>query len=102
MLRSYSYAAWSGLFAWSRAHRADALEREAWATLWETAVSDAFLTTYLDATRGAAFMPPDDRQLWALLELLMIDKALYELDYELNNRPDWLPVPIEGLLRLLR
>jgi maltose alpha-D-glucosyltransferase/alpha-amylase len=102
MLRSYSYAAWSGLFAWSRAHRADALEREPWATLWETAVSDAFLTTYLDATRGAAFMPPDDRQLWALLELLMIDKALYELDYELNNRPDWLPVPIEGLLRLLR
>ena len=102
MLRSYSYAAWSGLFAWSRAHRADALEREPWATLWETAVSNAFLTAYLDATRGAAFIPPDARQLRALLELLMIDKALYELDYELNNRPDWLPVPIEGLLRLLR
>ena len=32
----------------------------------------------------------------------MIDKAIYELDYELNNRPDWLPVPIEGLLRLVR
>ena len=63
MLRSYSYAAWSGLFAWSRAHRADALEREPWATLWETAVSDAFLDHYLDATRGAAFIPPDDRQL---------------------------------------
>ena len=30
----------------------------------------------------------------------MIDKALYELDYELNNRPDWLPVPVEGLLRI--
>jgi maltose alpha-D-glucosyltransferase/alpha-amylase len=102
MLRSYSYAAWSGLFAWSRAHRADALEREPWARLWETAVSDAFLTAYLDAARGAAFIPSDDRQLRALLELLMIDKALYELDYELNNRPDWLPVPVEGLLRLLR
>ena len=39
MLRSYSYAAWSGLFAWSRAHHADALERAPWATLWETAVT---------------------------------------------------------------
>jgi trehalose synthase-fused probable maltokinase len=100
MLRSYSYAAWSGLFAWSHAHGADALEREPWATLWETAVSDAFMTAYLHATRGASFIPRDDGQLRALLELLMIDKALYELDYELNNRPDWLPVPIEGLLRL--
>jgi maltose alpha-D-glucosyltransferase/alpha-amylase len=102
MLRSYSYAAWSGLFAWSRAHGADALERESWAALWETAVSGAFLSAYLSDTREAAFIPQDDRQLAALLELLMIDKALYELDYELNNRPDWLPVPVEGLLRLLR
>jgi maltose alpha-D-glucosyltransferase/alpha-amylase len=102
MLRSYSYAAWSGLFAWSRAHRADPLEREPWAALWEAAVGDAFLSAYLDDTRGAAFIPSDDRQLRALLELLMIDKALYELDYELNNRPEWVPVPTEGLLRLLR
>jgi maltose alpha-D-glucosyltransferase / alpha-amylase len=101
MLRSYSYAAWSGLFAWSRAH-GEALAREPWATIWETAASDAFLSAYLEDTRGAPFIPPDDQQLCALLELLMIDKALYELDYELNNRPDWLAVPIEGLLRLLR
>jgi maltose alpha-D-glucosyltransferase / alpha-amylase len=102
MLRSYSYAAWSGLFAWSRAHGADALGREPWATLWETSVTAAFLSSYLADTHGASFIPSDDRQLAALLELLMIDKALYELDYELNNRPEWLPVPIEGLLRLVR
>jgi maltose alpha-D-glucosyltransferase / alpha-amylase len=101
MLRSYSYAAWSGLFAWSRAHRADALERAPWATLWETCVSAAFLSSYFADTHGASFIPPDQGELARLLELLVIDKALYELDYELNNRPDWLPVPIEGLLRLL-
>jgi maltose alpha-D-glucosyltransferase / alpha-amylase len=101
MLRSYSYAAWSGLFAWSRAHRADAIERAPWATLWETGVSAAFLSSYFADTHGASFIPPDEHQFAALLELLMLDKALYELDYELNNRPDWLPVPIEGLLRLL-
>jgi maltose alpha-D-glucosyltransferase/alpha-amylase len=102
MLRSYSYAAWSALFAWSRAHDAQALEREPWATLWETSVTAAFLSSYLADTHGASFIPSDDAQLAALLELLMIDKALYELEYELNNRPDWLPVPVEGLLRLLR
>jgi maltose alpha-D-glucosyltransferase / alpha-amylase len=102
MLRSYSYAAWSGLFAWSRAHRADALERAPWATLWETAVTAAFLSSYFADTHGASFIPADHTQLAALLELLMIDKACYELEYELNNRPDWLPVPIEGLLRLVR
>jgi maltose alpha-D-glucosyltransferase / alpha-amylase len=102
MLRSYSYAAWSGLFAWSRAHKADALERAPWATLWEAAVTAAFLSSYFADTHGASFIPSDHTQLAALLELLMLDKALYELDYELNNRPDWLPVPVEGLLRLLR
>ena len=102
MLRSYSYAAWSGLFAWSRAHAAQALERAPWATLWETSVTGAFLSSYLADTHGASFIPSDERELAILLELLMIDKALYELDYELNNRPDWLPVPVEGLLRLLR
>jgi maltose alpha-D-glucosyltransferase / alpha-amylase len=102
MLRSYSYAAWSGLFAWSRAHHADALERAPWATLWETAVTAAFLSSYFADTHGASFIPADNTQLAGLLELLMLDKAVYELEYELNNRPDWLAVPLEGLLRLVR
>jgi trehalose synthase-fused probable maltokinase len=101
MLRSYSYAAWSGLFTWSRAHGADATAREAWAVLWETAIGVLFLGTYLEATRGASFLPADDEQLGALLQLLMLDKGVYELEYELNNRPDWVLVPVEGLLRLM-
>jgi maltose alpha-D-glucosyltransferase/alpha-amylase len=101
MLRSYSYAAWSGLFAWSRAHEADPLERQPWATLWETSITAAFLSSYFADTHGAAFIPADDRELAGLLHVLVFDKALYELEYELNNRPDWLAVPIEGLLRLL-
>ena len=61
-----------------------------------------FLSAYLDDARGAPFIPSDDRQLRALLDLLMIDKALYELDYELNNRPDWLIVPLSGLLEMVK
>jgi trehalose synthase-fused probable maltokinase len=101
MLRSYSYAAWSGLFTWSRAHDADPALREPWATLWETAAAATFLRAYLAGTRGEPFIPSDGSQLESLLELLMLDKGVYELEYELNNRPGWIAVPVEGLLRLL-
>jgi trehalose synthase-fused probable maltokinase len=102
MVRSYSYAAWSGLFTRSRATGGRAPQWAPWATLWESSVTAAFLSAYFADTHGASFIPRDDGQLAALLENLIIDKALYELEYELNNRPDWLRVPIEGLLRLLR
>ena len=47
-------------------------------------------------------MPPNDAQRDELLQLLVLDKALYELNYELNNRPDWLRIPLAGILSLLR
>jgi trehalose synthase-fused probable maltokinase len=100
MLRSYSYAAWSGLFAWSRATGGDRDAHEPWAVLWEAAVGSTFLSAYLSGTRDESFIPSDDEAFDDLLGLLMLDKALYELQYELNNRPDWIPVPVEGLLRL--
>jgi predicted trehalose synthase len=73
----------------------------AWATLWESAAVASFLGEYLEAARGAAFLPRDPAELDALLHLFMLDKALYELEYELNNRPGWIAVPVEGLLRII-
>lgn len=100
MLRSYSYAAWSGFFAWSRAAGGNQDAQEPWAVLWETSVGSTFLSAYLSATRDESFIPSDDDAFDDLLGALVLDKALYELQYELNNRPDWIPVPIEGLIRL--
>ena len=101
MLRSYSYAAWSGLFRWSDHAGGEPHEHAAWAALWESAATASFLGTYLEAARGAAFLPHDPAHLGALLDLFMLDKALYELEYELNNRPGWVAVPVEGLLKIL-
>jgi trehalose synthase-fused probable maltokinase len=101
MLRSYSYAGWTGLFTWCRRRGFDALAESAWALRWEGAVSGAFLQAYRGAAAGAPFVPHDDRQFDAWLGALMLEKGVYELEYELNNRPGWLLVPIEGLLRLL-
>jgi trehalose synthase-fused probable maltokinase len=100
MLRSYSYAAWSGLFAWSKETSHDPDLHEPWARLWEAAVGSTFLSAYLAGTRDESFVPQDDDAFDDLLGVLMLDKALYELQYEINNRPDWVLVPIEGLIRL--
>jgi maltose alpha-D-glucosyltransferase/alpha-amylase len=99
MLRSFSYAALTGLGA-ATATRHDDLERLApWAEAWETWVGAACLRAYLAATKGAAFLPARAADVEALLQLFMFDKTLYELGYELNNRPDWVHIPLTGLLK---
>ena len=74
---------------------------EPWVLLWYAWVSASFLKSYLAAARPAGFLPGTDAQTRLLLETLMLDKALYELRYELNNRPGWVRIPIQGLLQLL-
>jgi maltose alpha-D-glucosyltransferase/alpha-amylase len=99
MLRSFSYAALAGLGA-ATATRHEDLERLApWADAWETWASAAYLRAYLLATMGGGFLPPQRADFEALLRIFMLDKALYELGYELNNRPDWVHVPLAGLLK---
>ena len=52
-------------------------------------------------SRVRCSFPPNDAQRDELLQLLVLEKALYELNYELNNRPDWLRIPLAGILSLL-
>jgi predicted trehalose synthase len=60
------------------------------------------LRAYFTAADGALFIPGAESQRDALLELFVLEKALYELDYELNNRPDWVRIPLRGISDLLR
>ena len=69
---------------------------------WRRAVTDAFLAGYRDAARELPSVPRDDAVTNGLIRLFTIEKALYEVRYELDNRPDWVHVPLEGLLELLR
>jgi maltose alpha-D-glucosyltransferase / alpha-amylase len=102
MVRSFGYAAYAGLFAHT-ASRPGAFEALApWAELWETWVTAAFLRGYFTTARGALFLPQAAAQRDELLRFFILDKALYELNYELNNRPDWLRIPLTGILRLLK
>ena len=100
MMRSFQYAAYSAL--WQPAMRAeDAPFLERWADLWYRQMSSVFLQSYLETTSGAVFIPPDQGDLEILLEAYLLDKAVYEIGYELNNRPDWVVIPIRGIKHIL-
>ncbi|HTL44622.1 MAG TPA: maltose alpha-D-glucosyltransferase [Vicinamibacterales bacterium] len=102
MLRSFSYAAYAALFARTANHPADVERLEPWARVWELWTSAAFLRGYFETTGDASFIPTDPVQRAALLDLFLLDKAFYELRYELNSRPEWVRIPLTGILELLR
>ena len=102
MLRSFSYAAHAALFAHAASRPDQFTQLEPWARIWQTWACAAFLRGYLATAGGALFIPTDPTQREALLRLFMLDKALYELNYELNNRPEWVRIPLIGILEILR
>ncbi|TMM00253.1 MAG: hypothetical protein E6G10_16450 [Actinobacteria bacterium] len=67
---------------------------------WEGRARDAFLRAYYDAIEPA-LLPASEAGTEKLLQIFELEKAVYELRYELNNRPDWVRIPVAGILRLL-
>jgi maltose alpha-D-glucosyltransferase/alpha-amylase len=100
MLRSLDYAMHSAHASFV-AERPDARPvLEPLAVAWRAQASAAFRAGY-DEVAGPAGLPTSAEQEGRLLELFAIEKALYELAYELDNRPDWLGIPLAGLLGIL-
>lgn len=94
MLRSLHYAAHA-----ARPDETDHAMRSAEA--WTAVAERTFLNAWRAATAGAAFRPATDADLDFLLRAFLLEKALYEVRYELNNRPTWLHIPLRGLHRVL-
>jgi maltose alpha-D-glucosyltransferase/alpha-amylase len=104
MIRSFHYAAQTALDkqALLLPQPENTLPRlNQWAQYWYTWVSASFLNAYLDIMKPAGLLPEDPAQLKILLDAFLYDKALYEVGYELNNRPDWVKVPLQGILQML-
>ena len=103
MVRSFSYAAFAGLERFRAAHP----DREAvtdnlasWASSWETFASGEFLRAYRETMAASPELLPSAERAQDLLAAYALEKALYELLYELNNRPSWLHIPLGGILTL--
>jgi predicted trehalose synthase len=103
MVRSFHYTSRAAAMRLSRDlnESFDPRELEHWLTLWYRWVSGTFLRAYLEAVQPSAFLPPDLAQLAQLLDFFLLEKAVYELGYEANSRPDWVDIPAQGILDIL-
>jgi maltose alpha-D-glucosyltransferase / alpha-amylase len=98
MVRSFHYAAFGQLVLNQNYRKADMPLLEEWANQWFHYVSQYFLSAYLDKAQGHDFVPDDKEAMELLLRIYVLEKAIYEVGYEMNARPEWLRIPIRGVL----
>ncbi|BAW80129.1 trehalose synthase/amylase TreS [Candidatus Nitrosoglobus terrae] len=101
ILRSFSYAAAVALHHCTVDRPEDQSLLDPLVSAWEKEVIESFLAGYSEAVESCPAYPQDSRHFWQLIELFVLEKVLYELRYELDNRPEWVGVPLGGLLRFL-
>ncbi|MFS8065939.1 MAG: putative maltokinase, partial [Byssovorax sp.] len=100
MIRSFDYAVAAALRS-GRPRQEDLAALEPWTQVWTARVSAEFLGGYLEKASGASFVPRSAEDVSTLLDFYLLEKCIYEVAYELNNRPDWLDIPTRGLFALL-
>lgn len=104
MLRSFQYAARSASLAarerLARSHQPDGHVARL-AAQWHSLAANEFLHTYRTTAGDARFLPASSAEFDALLRVHLLEKAVYELGYELNNRPSWVGIPLEGIREIL-
>jgi maltose alpha-D-glucosyltransferase/alpha-amylase len=101
MLRSFNYAAYTALFGVTRDRPEDIAMLELHARTWEAKARQGFLDAYAQGTDGSDLYADDPARIARLRDLFVLEKALYELRYELDNRPDWARIPLKGILALI-
>ncbi|MHB2035952.1 MAG: maltose alpha-D-glucosyltransferase [Nitrososphaerales archaeon] len=102
MLRSFQYVAYSSIISDSTTRpKEDVGSSIVRAKMWISAVSDIFLKSYLETVDGSAIIPKDKNAFAILLDAYLLEKSIYELAYELDNRPSWLLIPIRGITGLI-
>ncbi len=94
MMRSFHYAAFGKILLNENYRRQDIEILEAWAEQWQHYVSRYYLGAYMDRMGLGATLPNEDD---VLIRTYLIEKAVYELGYELNGRPSWTIIPLRGI-----
>jgi maltose alpha-D-glucosyltransferase/alpha-amylase len=102
MIRSFHYAAHGNLLLRAAKLGADVEYLRHWADLWYSYVSGIFLHGYLKTVADSPVVPKDATECGTLFEIFLLEKAVYELGYELNNRPDWLMIPVRGIEQIIK
>jgi maltose alpha-D-glucosyltransferase/alpha-amylase len=101
MTRSFHYAAHGALFLNASIRTEDKVILEKWVEPWYRVMSGIFLHSYLETVKKSNIVPSDTDEFETLFQAFLLEKAVYELGYELNNRPDWLIIPVRGIKYIL-
>jgi maltose alpha-D-glucosyltransferase/alpha-amylase len=72
-----------------------------WADIIYYTLSGVFLKAYFEESHGMSYISEDMEQMKMLVEHFLLEKAVYELGYELGNRPDWVDIPLKGILSIV-
>jgi len=99
LLRSFAYAVETALGS-ERVRPEDRIRLAPWAVSFEAWARVSFVREYLARIQGQSYAPRTPVAARALLEFFELEKAIYEVNYELNNRPTFVRIPLTGLLRI--
>ncbi|RTL67352.1 MAG: maltose alpha-D-glucosyltransferase [Hyphomicrobiales bacterium] len=102
MLRSFDYAAWAALDKLAQRGVQLTEERQALAFRWRAAAAKVFLTEYMALAKPTPAYPRDEVSARGQLSLFLLQKALYEVQYEVGSRPAWVSIALRGVLDLLQ
>jgi maltose alpha-D-glucosyltransferase / alpha-amylase len=102
MIRSFHYAAYGSLFLDNQIRVEDHAKLIPFVDQWYHYMSGFFMSAYLDTVNGQPFIPADKNDLEILMTTFLLEKAIYELNYELNNRIDWVSIPLRGIREIIK
>jgi maltose alpha-D-glucosyltransferase / alpha-amylase len=102
MIRSFHYAAYGSLFLDNQIRQEDYAKLIPFVEQWYHYMSGFFMNAYLEAVEGTDLIPDNKEDLETLMTTFLLEKAIYELNYELNNRPDWVIIPLRGIKSILK
>src|SRR5207248_7154356 len=101
MIRSFDYAAPAAVRQLGETRPAAVPRMNALAEAWRQRAIDGFRAAYRRAMRGCPSYPASKLQAKALVDFFTLEKAVYEVSYELANRPGWVAIPLNGILRIV-
>jgi maltose alpha-D-glucosyltransferase/alpha-amylase len=101
MLRSFHYAAYGSLFLHNNTRQEDIEQLIPYVEQWQNIMSAIFVDAYLAKMNGSMLIPAGQEDIILLLKAYVLEKAVYELDYELNNRPEWVIIPMRGIQSII-
>ena len=97
MIRSFQYIAHEGFLTNNQIPKEDLESLMPYAALWAHYMNMFFVKAYLDAVEGSAFVPKDKKEFQIMLQTYLFDKSFADLNYELNNRPEYVQVPLNNI-----